>query len=232
MKKLLSFLLTLSLVFGLLGCAPTIGTTLQTETTEVTQSPPPETTDSVPETTEADKIVPTETKPVQTDPPETRPLQTDPPVQTDPPEITAPPQTQPPETTVPETEPEETTVPETEPSGYLDTNGSYTSKEDVALYIHLYGRLPGNFITKAQARTYGWKKGALERYAPGKCIGGDVFRNQEGQLPAGHSYFECDIDTLGSYSGRGSKRIVYSSDGLVYYTGDHYRTFELLYGEP
>ncbi len=121
---------------------------------------------------------------------------------------------------------------ETEPSYTLDPDGSYTTKEDVALYIHLYGKLPGNFITKSQARSYGWRKGALERYAPGKCIGGDVFYNREGQLPAGHDYFECDIDTLGSYSGRGSKRIVFSSDGLVYYTGDHYRTFTLLYGEP
>lgn len=145
---------------------------------------------------------------------------------------TPPETTEPDKLVPPETQPVQTDPPETQPSYALDPNGSYTTKEDVALYIHLYGKLPGNFITKAQARTYGWKKGSLERYAPGKCIGGDVFYNREGQLPMGHDYFECDIGTLGSYSSRGSKRIVFSSDGLVYYTDDHYRTFTLLYGEP
>ena len=115
----------------------------------------------------------------------------------------------------------------------LDEDGSYTTKEDVALYIHLYGKLPSNFITKSQARNLGWKSGSLERYAPGKCIGGDTFQNREGLLPkkSGRTYTECDIDTLGA-SSRGAKRIVFSNDGLVYYTEDHYRSFTLLYGEP
>ena len=115
----------------------------------------------------------------------------------------------------------------------LDPDGSYTSKEDVALFIHLYGRLPDNFITKSQARALGWDSGAVEPHAPGKCIGGDRFHNYEGLLPdaPGRVWTECDIDTLGGGS-RGSKRIVFSNDGLIYYTGDHYRTFTLLYGEP
>lgn len=114
----------------------------------------------------------------------------------------------------------------------LDEGGSYTSKEDVALYIHLYGRLPDNFITKKEAEALGWSGGSLEPYAPGKCIGGSYFGNYEGLLPKkkGRSYTECDIDTLGKKS-RGSKRIVFSNDGLIYYTEDHYNTFELLYGE-
>ncbi len=114
----------------------------------------------------------------------------------------------------------------------LAEDGSYTSKEDVALYLHLYGHLPGNFITKKQAEDLGWSGGSLERYAPGKCIGGSKFGNYEGLLPEakGRQYYECDIDTLGAKS-RGAKRIVYSSDGLIYYTGDHYESFELLYGE-
>ena len=113
-----------------------------------------------------------------------------------------------------------------------DPDGSYTSKEDVALYIHLYGCLPSNFITKSEARKLGWKSGSVEKYAPGKCIGGDRFGNYEGLLPkaAGRTYYECDIDTLGGKS-RGAKRIVFSSDGLVYYTSDHYASFTLLYGE-
>jgi guanyl-specific ribonuclease Sa len=113
-----------------------------------------------------------------------------------------------------------------------EPDGSYTSKEDVALYIHLYGCLPSNFITKSEARKLGWKSGSVEKYAPGKCIGGDRFGNYEGLLPkaAGRTYYECDIDTLGGKS-RGAKRIVFSNDGLVYYTSDHYASFTLLYGE-
>lgn len=114
----------------------------------------------------------------------------------------------------------------------LDPDGTYTSKEDVALYIHLYGELPQNFITKKEAQNLGWSGGSLEKYAPGKCIGGSKFGNYEEQLPDadGRRYYECDIDTLGAKS-RGAKRIVYSNDGLIYYTDDHYETFELLYGE-
>jgi hypothetical protein len=113
----------------------------------------------------------------------------------------------------------------------LDENGVYTSKEDVALYIHTYGRLPSNFITKSEARALGWDGGKLEPYAPGKSIGGDYFGNYEGILPEkkGRKYTECDIDTLGK--SRGEKRIVFSNDGLIYYTDDHYESFTLLYGE-
>lgn len=114
----------------------------------------------------------------------------------------------------------------------IDPEGTYTSKEDVALYIHTYGHLPNNFITKKEAKALGWKSGSLEKYAPGKCIGGDRFGNYEGLLPkaSGRTYTECDIDTLGA-SKRGAKRIVFSNDGLIYYTGDHYESFTLLYGE-
>lgn len=114
----------------------------------------------------------------------------------------------------------------------IDEAGSYTTKEDVALYIHTYGKLPQNFITKAEAEKLGWTGGGLDKYAEGKCIGGNRFGNYEGALPEkdGRYYTECDIDTLGATS-RGAKRIVFSNDGLIYYTGDHYETFELLYGE-
>ena len=114
----------------------------------------------------------------------------------------------------------------------LDAKGSYTSAEDVALYLVTYGRLPDNFITKDEARDLGWEGGSLEPYAPGMCIGGDRFGNYEGLLPKkkGRSYTECDIDTLGARS-RGAKRLVFSNDGLIYYTDDHYESFTLLYGE-
>ena len=114
----------------------------------------------------------------------------------------------------------------------IDEDGVYTTKDDVALYLHTYGHLPSNFITKKEAEKLGWSGGSLEPYAPGKCIGGSHFGNYEGMLPEkdGRSYTECDIDTLGADK-RGAKRIVFSNDGLIYYTEDHYETFELLYGE-
>ena len=114
----------------------------------------------------------------------------------------------------------------------IDEDGEYTSKEDVALYIHTYGKLPQNFIKKNEAKKLGWEGGSLEPYAPGRSIGGDRFGNYEGLLPEaeGRKYTECDIDTKGR-SSRGAKRIVFSNDGLIYYTDDHYKSFELLYGE-
>ena len=137
--------------------------------------------------------------------------------------------------------PEETAPPETEaaqqadeePAPAIAEDGWYTTKEDVALYIHTFGKLPGNFITKNEARELGWEGGGLEDIAPGKSIGGDRFGNYEGLLPKadGRKYTECDIDTMGQDS-RGPKRIVFSNDGLIYYTQDHYESFELLYGEP
>lgn len=114
----------------------------------------------------------------------------------------------------------------------IDVSGWYYSAEEVALYLHTYGYLPGNFITKQEARSMGWSSGSVEYYAEGCAIGGDRFGNREGLLPKaqGRQYYECDIDTNG-YRSRGAKRIVYSNDGLIYYTDDHYESFTLLYGE-
>lgn len=114
----------------------------------------------------------------------------------------------------------------------LAEDGSYSTKEDVALYISQYGHLPCNYITKLEAQDLGWEGGSLEPYAPGMCIGGNRFGNYEGLLPEadGRIYTECDIDTLGADS-RGAKRLVFSNDGLIFYTEDHYESFELLYGD-
>lgn len=111
-----------------------------------------------------------------------------------------------------------------------DEDGVYTTREDLALYIHLYGHLPPNFITKQEAQDAGWPGGSLEQYCPGKCIGGDRFGNREGKLPRanGRTWTECDVNTLGADS-RGAERIVFSNDGLIYYTADHYDSFERLY---
>ena len=108
----------------------------------------------------------------------------------------------------------------------------YDDKDRVALYLHLYGELPPHFITKKEAQKLGWDGGEVEYYRTGAAIGGDYFGNYEGLLPKkkGRTYYECDIDTVGKRS-RGAKRIIYSNDGLIYYTDDHYESFTLLYGE-
>lgn len=115
----------------------------------------------------------------------------------------------------------------------ISVDGTYTSKEDVSAYLHEYGHLPSNFITKKEAKKLGWvsNEGNLDEVAPGMSIGGDYFGNYEGTLPEAEErdYYECDIDFDGTY--RNAKRIVFSNDGLIYYTEDHYETFELLYGE-
>lgn len=110
-------------------------------------------------------------------------------------------------------------------------DGNYTSKDEVALYIHTYNKLPINYITKRQAEEQGWdsSSGNLDEVLPGMSIGGSSFGNYESKLPKanGRQYFECDIDYEGGY--RNSKRLVYSNDGLIFYTEDHYENFEQLY---
>lgn len=109
----------------------------------------------------------------------------------------------------------------------------YSSKEDVAAYLHYFEELPPNYLTKKEASALGWvaKEGNLWEVTDQMSIGGDKFGNREGLLPKkeGRQYYECDIDYEGGH--RNAKRIVYSDDGLIYYTEDHYASFECLYGE-
>ena len=126
---------------------------------------------------------------------------------------------------------ENATAAKTDETAPIAEDGAYTSKDDVALYIHTYGRLPSNFLTKKDAQARGWEssKGNLQTVAPGMSIGGDRFGNREGLLPdkKGRQYYECDIDYEGGR--RNAKRIVFSDDGLIFYTDDHYASFEQLY---
>ena len=96
----------------------------------------------------------------------------------------------------------------------------------MVLYLYYYGELPGNFITKNEAEALGWSGGSVQKYREGAAIGGDYFGNREGLLPkaSGRRYTECDINTDGK-SSRGAERLVFSNDGLYFYTDDHYESF-------
>lgn len=113
----------------------------------------------------------------------------------------------------------------------LAEDGCYTEPQEVADYLHQYGHLPDNFITKQEAKQLGWdsQDGNLDQVAPGMSIGGDSFGNREGLLPRekGRKYYECDVNYAGGY--RGGERIIYSNDGLIFYTDDHYKSFTQLY---
>lgn len=102
-----------------------------------------------------------------------------------------------------------------------------TSFEEVAAYIREHGQLPSNFITKSEAKKLGWvaTEGNLHEVAPGMSIGGDRFGNREGLLPNkdGRIWYEADINYEGGH--RNADRIVYSNDGLIYMTTDHYKSF-------
>ena len=201
MKKLLALLLALAMVFGLLGCEAAVDLALDLAEEALVDTTEYATDESVPDQTEEDPIRD----------------QTDDTAEADPPE----------DTTVAD-DPEDTTG----LAPAIDEEGFYYSAEDVALYLYTYGHLPENFITKSEARKLGWEGGSVEKYAPDCAIGGDKFGNREELLPvaSGRQYYECDIDTHGENS-RGAKRIVFSNDGLIYYTDDHYESFVLLYGE-
>lgn len=117
------------------------------------------------------------------------------------------------------------------PANQVDEDGVYTTPDLVAAYIHTFHKLPSNFITKNEASKLGWvsSKGNLWDVTDQMSIGGDKFGNYEGLLPkaTGRQWYECDVNYHGGY--RGSERILYSNDGLIYYTDDHYKTFTQLY---
>jgi len=102
-----------------------------------------------------------------------------------------------------------------------------TSFKDVSDYIRTHHKLPDNFITKKEAEQLGWvpAKGNLHQVAPGKSIGGDRFGNREGLLPKAKNriWYEADINY--KKGPRGPDRIIYSNDGLIYMTTDHYKSF-------
>ncbi|MBQ7251610.1 MAG: ribonuclease [Kiritimatiellae bacterium] len=108
----------------------------------------------------------------------------------------------------------------------VEEGGRYDDAAHVAAYLVRFGRLPGNYLTKAEARARGWEGGPVGSVAPGCSIGGDHFGNFEGKLPQakGRKYRECDLEATGKR--RGPVRLIWSNDGLFFVTRDHYETFE------
>ncbi len=93
-------------------------------------------------------------------------------------------------------------------------------------WLAMYGSLPDYYITKAELYTLGWKNGrSVASKAPGKMVFGGIYGNDDGHLPSapGRIWYEADINY---YEGRRNRhRILFSTDGLIFVTYDHYRTF-------
>ncbi|EFK33309.1 Ribonuclease precursor [Chryseobacterium gleum] len=101
-----------------------------------------------------------------------------------------------------------------------------TEEKTVISYVKQNHRLPDYYITKNDARKQGWNpsKGNLCDVLPGKAIGGDKFGNRERRLPDGEKYFEADVNY--HCGGRNADRIIYTRNGDVYLTKNHYKSFE------
>ena len=112
-----------------------------------------------------------------------------------------------------------------------EETGPIIRPQEIADYIFEHGELPGNFITKEEAMELGWDSGSnyVSDVAPGRSLGGDRYGNYQKNLPyeKGRKYFECDCNYTGGK--RGAERIVYSNDGHVWYSDDHYQTFTELF---
>lgn len=108
-------------------------------------------------------------------------------------------------------------------AGYATRNGF----EGADYWLKKYNILPDKYIGKQEAKDLGWVSvlGNLNEVAPGKMIGGDIYRNRNGHLPQadGRIWYEADINYTDSYRNR--HRILYSNDGLIFVTYDHYETF-------
>jgi len=102
-----------------------------------------------------------------------------------------------------------------------------TKEEVVVAYMKKNNHLPDYYINKKEARKQGWNpaSGNLCEVLPGKAIGGDIFTNREGRLPdkAGRKWYEADLNYDCAH--RNADRLLYSSDGLLFVTKDHYKTF-------
>ena len=108
-------------------------------------------------------------------------------------------------------------------SGEID---ELTNENTVINYVKENNKLPDYYITKGEARKQGWvaSKGNLCDVLPGKAIGGDKFSNREKTLPTNNQYFEADVNY--NCGNRNADRIVFTKNGEVWLTKNHYKSFE------
>lgn len=101
-----------------------------------------------------------------------------------------------------------------------------TKAEKVISYVKTNHHLPKFYLTKNEAKQQGWipSKGNLCEVLPGKAIGGDYFSNREKKLPSGEKYFEADVNY--NCGNRNADRIIFTKNGEVYLTTDHYKSFQ------
>lgn len=121
----------------------------------------------------------------------------------------------------------ERAIPHVSTPAAAETIDKLTQQNRVVSYLQQHQRLPDYYLTKKQAREQGWDagKGNLCSVLPGKAIGGDRFSNREGQLPAANNRVWREADINYQCGHRGADRLLYSSDGLIYVTRDHYKNF-------
>lgn len=104
------------------------------------------------------------------------------------------------------------------------TNMGYNGADAQLFYLN---RLPNYYVSKDIAYAAGWKKKhkQLDDVLPGKMIGGDIYNNEDEKLPVtpNRVWYEADINYKGGKRNR--ERILYSNDGLIFATYDHYQTF-------
>ncbi|WP_407405096.1 ribonuclease domain-containing protein [Chryseobacterium sp.] len=101
-----------------------------------------------------------------------------------------------------------------------------TNEKTVIDFVKKNHQLPNYYLTKNEAKKLGWiaSKGNLCEALPGRAIGGDKFGNREKQLPLGEQYYEADVNY--HCGNRQTDRIIFTKNGNVYLTKNHYKTFE------
>lgn len=88
------------------------------------------------------------------------------------------------------------------------------------------GILPDYYISWEDILALGWKEGKWpSNFAPGKMITHGTYQNRNEHLPQspGRIWYEADINY--KTGKRNTQRVLWSNDGLIFVTYDHYETF-------
>ena len=105
-------------------------------------------------------------------------------------------------------------------------NATKNEKDGADYWLKHFGELPEYYVTKEELIKYGWSDGKKpSKFAPGKMYSKGVYENSDGHLPdaPGRIWYEADINY---YEGRRNRhRVLWSNDGLIFVTYDHYETF-------